>query len=149
MEYVIKKFDELTTNELYAILQLRFHVFVLEQESLYDEVDGKDLQCYHLLGYENGELAAYLRILPCGLSFEEVSIGRFVVRPSFRKNGWGRFIMQEAFRFIQNVMHEDKVRIEGQCYLRPFYESLGFKVTSDEFLDGGIPHYEMLWEKVK
>lgn len=147
MECVLKRFDELTSNELYALLQLRFRVFVLEQESFYDEIDGKDLHCYHMMGYEKGELVGYLRILPQGLSFEEASIGRFVVCKEGRGKGWGKQLMNEAIGFISENLVEKKIRIEGQSYLRKFYESFGFKVTSDEFLDGGIPHYEMLREE--
>lgn len=144
MNYVIKTFNELTTSELYELLALRFHVFVLEQESMYDEIDGKDEVCYHLLGYEDGKLVAYLRILPCGVNFNEASIGRFVVDKEYRKNGWGTFIMNKAIEFISKEMNQSEIRIEAQCYLRKFYEGFGFQVTSDEFLDGGIPHYEML-----
>ena len=146
MECVIKKFDELTTKELYDLLQIRFRVFVLEQKSLYDEVDGRDLNCYHLLGYNNGELVAYLRILPRGLSFNEVSIGRVAVREDSRGYGFGRVIVSKAMDYISNEMKENEVRIEAQSYLKEFYESFGFKQTSEPFLDEGVEHIEMFKE---
>lgn len=146
MECVIKNFDELNTKELYDLLQLRFRVFVLEQKSLYDEVDGRDLECYHLLGYDKGELVAYLRILPRGLSFDEVSIGRVVVREDARAAGLGRKIVTKAIEFITNEMKENEVRIEAQSYLKKFYESFGFKQTSEPFLDEGVEHIEMFKE---
>lgn len=146
MECVIKNFDELNTKELYDLLQLRFRVFVLVQKSLYDEVDGRDLECYHLLGYDKGELVAYLRILPRGLSFDEVSIGRVVVREDARAVGFGRKIVTKAIEFITNEMKENEVRIEAQSYLKKFYESFGFKQTSEPFLDEGVEHIEMFKE---
>lgn len=146
MECVIKKFDELTTKELYDLLQLRFRVFVVEQKCFYDEVDGRDFECYHLLGYKNGELVAYLRILPCGISFEEVSIGRVVVREDVRKSGYGKVILSKAIEFISKEMNENGVRIEAQSYLKKFYEKFGFIQTSDPFDDEGIEHVEMLKE---
>ena len=146
MECFIKKFDELTTKELYDLLQLRFRVFVVEQKCFYDEVDGRDFDCYHLLGYENNELVAYLRILPRGISFEEVSIGRVVVREDVRKAGYGKVILSKAIEFISEEMNENGVRIEAQSYLKKFYEEFGFKQTSEPFDDEGIEHIEMFKE---
>ena len=146
MECFIKKFDELTTKELYDLLQLRFRVFVVEQKCFYDEVDGRDFDCYHLLGYENNELVAYLRILPRGISFEEVSIGRVVVREDVRKAGCGKVILSKAIEFISEEMNENGVRIEAQSYLKKFYEEFGFKQTSEPFDDEGIEHIEMFKE---
>ena len=143
MECVIKKFNELNTKELYDLLQLRFRVFVVEQKCFYDEVDGRDFECFHLLGYENGELVAYLRILPRGISFAEVSIGRVAVREDSRTNGWGKLILGKAMAFISEEMNEKEVRIEAQSYLKKFYESFGFKQTSEPFLDEGVEHIEM------
>ena len=146
MEYVIKSFNELSVSELYEVLRLRFNVFVIEQECIYEELDNKDQASLHFLGYEEGKLVAYLRILPCGISFTEASIGRFVVDPAYRKNGYGRILFEGAIEYITQVWNEKKIKIEAQTYMSKFYESTGFKVTSEPFLDAGIEHVEMLFE---
>ena len=146
MEYVIKSFDELSAKELYEALRLRFNVFVVEQECIYEELDNKDQSSLHFLGYEDGKLVAYLRILPSGVSFKEPSIGRFVVDPAYRKNGYGRVLFTSAIAYITKVWNEKKITIEAQTYMSKFYESTGFKVVSEPFLDAGIEHVEMLFE---
>lgn len=144
MEWKLKWFDEMTTQEVYKILQLRTEVFVVEQQCPYLEVDGKDMECYHLWGEENGEIAAYLRILPAGVSYEEVSIGRVLVKKDFRGQQLGRVIMEKAMRIIEDELKETMIKIQAQSYLREFYGSLGFQAISDEYLDDNIPHIDML-----
>lgn len=145
MKCVIKRFDDLTINELYAIMQLRFEVFVIEQACLYQDIDGKDQKSYHLMCTNaSGELLGYLRILDAGVSYDEVSIGRVVVSEEGRGLGLGRRIMEEAIAFIKTVKQGDSVRISAQAYLLDFYKSLGFDQVSEVYLEDDIPHIEML-----
>jgi predicted GNAT family N-acyltransferase len=136
----------LTTKELYQLLKLRNEVFVVEQDCIYQDCDGKDIHSWHLLEKESGHIAAYLRILPKGISHEEVSIGRVVVDPAFRGKGLARKMLLRAIDFIRYELHENTVRISAQVYLKAFYESLGFEVVSDVYLEDGIEHVEMLYE---
>lgn len=147
MDWQLKAFDELTLKELYAILALRTDVFVVEQECPYPEVDGKDVQSYHLFAQENGEIVAYLRILPSGLSYDEASIGRVVIRASHRGQGLGRPMMQQAIDYIVRVLKEDRIKIGAQAYLEDFYTSLGFEQVSEVYLEDGIPHMDMVYRK--
>ncbi|WP_105125019.1 GNAT family N-acetyltransferase [Streptococcus suis] len=147
MQWEIKAFDQLSLQELYTILTLRTNVFVVEQACPYPEVDGKDPNCLHLLGTDNGELVAYLRILPAGLSYDEVSIGRVVIKPSHRGKGLGRPMMEQAIHYITNEWKENQIKIGAQAYLEKFYQSLGFKPVSEVYLEDDIPHLDMLYSK--
>lgn len=147
MQWEIKAFDQLSLQELYTILTLRTNVFVVEQACPYPELDGKDPNCLHLLGTINGELVAYLRILPAGLRYDEVSIGRVVVKPSHRGKGLGRLMMEQAIHCITNVWKESQIKIGAQAYLEKFYQSLGFEPVSEVYLEDDIPHLDMLYSK--
>jgi ElaA protein len=141
----LKTFNELSVMELYCILQLRAEVFVVEQNCPYLDTDGKDLKCFHLMGYdENGVLIAYSRIVPAGISFKEVSIGRVVSSPKVRNTGAGKALMQKAIEEIKLKYDNVPIRIGAQLYLQKFYESFGFVKTSEEYLEDNIPHIEML-----
>lgn len=142
----IKTFNELTTQELYQIMKLRNEVFVVEQACVYQDCDGKDLDAWHLFHKEDGQIVSYLRILPKGLSYEEVSIGRVVTEPGFRGRGLSRAMMAEAIRFVIHELHEPVIRISAQAYLQQFYKSLGFEAVSDIYLEDDIPHLEMVYE---
>src|SRR5689334_2252161 len=96
INWEIKKFDELTLAQLYVILQLRSEVFVVEQNCVYHDPDGKDQYAWHLMGTENGSLIAYTRIFPASISYDEPSIGRVVTSPSKRKEGLGRELMERS-----------------------------------------------------
>jgi len=147
MDIRVKKFNELTTTDLYDLMALRMTVFVVEQQCIYQDFDGKDKACAHLLLSLEVQLAAYLRILPSGLSYEEVSIGRVVVSPDFRKRKLGRIIMEKALEYIEEIMSESTVRISAQLYLKDFYEGLGFEACGESYLEDDIPHIEMLYQK--
>ncbi|HEM6145777.1 TPA: GNAT family N-acetyltransferase [Streptococcus suis] len=147
MQWEIKAFDQLSLQELYGILTLRVDVFVVEQACPYPEVDGKDPNCLHLLGTDEGELVAYLRILPAGLSYDEVSIGRVVIKSSHRGKGLGRPMMEQAIHFITNEWKERQIKIGAQAHLEKFYSSLGFEPVSEVYLEDGIPHLDMLYTK--
>lgn len=144
IEWKYKHFDELTNTELYSILSLRNKVFVVEQNCIYDDTDDKDLQCWHLSAWQKSNLVAYARVLPAGISFPESSIGRVITNHSHRKNGLGKELMKRAIEKIQTGFNEKKIRIGAQCYLVKFYNQLGFVVDSEEYLEDGIPHVEML-----
>ncbi|WP_421433548.1 GNAT family N-acetyltransferase [Streptococcus suis] len=147
MQWEIKAFDQLSLQEVYSILTLRVDVFVVEQACPYPEVDGKDPNCLHLLGMDNGELVAYLRILPAGLSYDEVSIGRVVIKSSHRGKGLGRPMMEQAIHFITNEWKESQIKIGAQAHLEKFYSSLGFEPVSEVYPEDDIPHLDMLYTK--
>ncbi|WP_105256930.1 GNAT family N-acetyltransferase [Streptococcus suis] len=148
MQWEIKAFDQLSLQELYGILTLRVDVFVVEQACPYPEVDGKDPNCLHLLGTDEGELVAYLRILPAGLSYDEVSIGRVVIKSSHRGKGLGRPMTEQAIHFITNEWKERQIKIGAQAHLEKFYSSLGFEPVSEVYLEDDIPHLDMLYTKL-
>lgn len=147
MDWHIKRFGELTTDELYDILKLRSEVFVVEQNCVYQDMDSRDKISYHLFLEDEEEVIAYLRILPKGVSYPEASIGRVLTKAAYRKKGLSRDMMNKAIDFIMNTMEEKKIRISAQAYLLKFYNSLGFEPVSDIYLEDGIEHMEMLYQK--
>jgi ElaA protein len=147
INWVFKSFDELTTAELYAIIELRNRVFVVEQNCPYQDADYKDQKSFHLMGWKDDELAAYTRIIPQGISYNEASIGRVVTSPDHRGSGIGRQLMQRSIDKAFNQFHCTAIKIGAQVYLKQFYESLGFVQASEEYLEDGIPHIDMLLEK--
>lgn len=148
MELTVKYFDELGLREYHELLKLRCSVFVVEQESPYQEVDDADLEALHLyFRDEDGALAAYARVLPAGVTHPTASIGRVIA--ACRGKGDGRRIMEEALRVAEEELGADVITIEAQVQARGFYEKLGFVQTSDEFDDGGIPHIEMQWRPAR
>ncbi|MCK3942222.1 GNAT family N-acetyltransferase [Streptococcus suis] len=120
---------------------------MLEQACPHPEIDVKDPNCLHLLGTDNGELVAYLRILPAGLSYDEVSIGRVVIKSSHRGKGLARPMMEQAIHFITNEWKESQIKIGAQDHLEKFYSSLGFEPVSEVYLEDTIPHLDMLYSK--
>ena len=143
MEKVIKKFDELTLNELYDILKLRVDIFVVEQNCPYGELDNKDKESIHIFYRENGEITAYLRIIPKFLSYESVSMGRICVNQEFRSRKLGREIVKDAINYIEKDMKEYIITIGAQEYLKDFYASFDFKPVSDIYDEDGIKHLDM------
>jgi ElaA protein len=137
-------FDDLSNKDLYCILQLRSEVFVLEQQCLYQDMDNKDLQSWHLMGNnDKGELAAYARLLPPGLSYDEPSIGRVITSPAVRKTGAGKELMKVALSKCNELFGNKAIKIGAQLYLKKFYESFGFVVSGSVYLEDGIKHIEM------
>ena len=143
MEEVIKKFDELTLNELYDILKLRVDIFVVEQNCPYGELDNKDKESIHIFYRENGEITAYLRIIPKFLSYESVSMGRICVKQEFRSRKLGREIVKDAINYIEKDLKEYIITIGAQEYLKDFYVSFDFKPVSDIYDEDGIKHLDM------
>ncbi len=139
-----KTFQELTTNELYQLLQLRSEVFVVEQDCVYQDIDGKDDKALHVLGFKNDKLVAYTRIFKPGYYFDEASIGRVVVKENERKHQYGYDIMKASIDAIKNTYNETTIKISAQTYLKKFYNNLGFQEVGDGYLEDGIPHIGMI-----
>lgn len=147
MEWKLKKYEELSLDELYEISSARIEVFVVEQKCPYQDLDFKDKNSYHLFAKENGKVVAYVRILEKGISFEEVSIGRVLITKDYRGKGLAREMMLKAIKFIENNLNESEIKISAQAYLIEFYKSLGFKEVSEIYLEDDIPHLDMLYIK--
>ncbi len=146
MEWKLKKFDDLTLDELYGILKLRSEVFVVEQDCVYQDLDDKDQLSYHLFLENDGETVAVSRIIPENVSYEEMSIGRVVVKENFRGQGLSKIMMKKAIDFIVDDLGKSEIRLSGQAYLVDFYEDLGFKKVSDMYMEDNIEHFEFLYE---
>lgn len=149
MEYknMQKRFDELDRRDLYAILALRSAVFVVEQNCVYQDIDGLDELSIHVLfkGKQGSELLAYARIIPPGLVYQgQVKIGRVVVHPDYRHKGLGRKIMHEAILSSREHFGDTPIKISAQTYLQDFYTSLGFEDTGKHYFEDGIPHMAMI-----
>lgn len=147
MRFIYKHFAELSLDELYDILKLRAEIFVVEQDCVYNDLDELDKEGVHQFLYKDGALVAYTRLLQSGTRFPDYSIGRLVVKESERGTGLGIQIMEEAKTYILNEWNAKQIKISAQKYLRKFYEDLGFKVVSEEYLEDGIPHFGMLYKK--
>lgn len=144
ISWSIKKFDELSVHELYAILELRNEVFVVEQNCVFQDTDNMDQLSYHLSGYLNGNLIAYARLIPPSIAYKEMSIGRIVSKPSFRKLGIGRKLVEAAIEEMYSLFGLQPIKIGAQYYLLNFYQSLGFKEIGEIYLLDGIDHIEMI-----
>lgn len=144
MEIKIKCFSELTLEELYQVLQLRSEVFVVEQDCVYQDIDGKDQKALHILGFKNDELIAYTRCFDKEIYFEEASIGRVIVRENERKSSYGHDIFKASIDVIESRFKTSKIKISAQQYLTKFYEFHGFKQTGEGYLEDGIPHIAMI-----
>ena len=147
LKWKLNYFKELSTEELYTILQLRNEVFVVEQNCVYQDADNKDSISFHLSGWNGVNLVAYCRILPPGVSYTEASIGRVVSSPQYRNRGYGKQLMNEAIIHTLAQFECNTIKISAQLYLQKFYEQLGFVKLSDSYLEDNIPHIEMLFSR--
>lgn len=145
MEMDLKKFKDLSVQELYEILRARESVFILEQKCFYQDIDYKDMKAHHLFVQDDSKVVAYLRILDKGISYDEISIGRVLVDKEYRGDGLAKKIMQKAIDFVENNMNETEIRISAQEYLLDFYKSLGFKAETEVYMEDDIPHIEMTY----
>jgi ElaA protein len=143
---LFKHFNDLSADELHDILRLRLEVFVVEQTCIYQDLDGKDKDSIHMVWRDNDQrMIGTCRVLPPGLSYPELSIGRIVTSPSVRGKGLGHQLMREVLAYIQaNYVGSTSIRISAQSHLEGFYQSHGFVTTGKEYLEDGIPHMEML-----
>ncbi len=146
MEFIVKSFDQLTTSELYAILQLRSEVFVVEQDCVYQDIDGKDQKALHVLGFKNNQLIAYTRLFKPADYYEFASIGRVIVKQGERKYGYGHDLIRFSIDTVQNEFSTKTIKIGAQTYLRKFYESHGFQKVGEDYIEDGIPHIYMVRE---
>ncbi len=145
MELTVKHFSQLTRDELFAIYKLRVAVFVVEQQCAYPEVDDADKTAYHLWLSDAGGIQAYLRVLPPHATFDTASIGRVIAVK--RRQGLGGRIVAEGIRAAREKFGAEAITIEAQTYARSLYEKAGFVQSSEEFLEDGIPHIQMVWRK--
>ncbi len=143
---ILKYFDDLTIPELYDILQLREEVFQIEQNCIYKDIDDKDKKSYHLMLYKDAELVAYCRLVPEGISYTGyASIGRVVSKTKYRKEGYGKQLMAKAMEKMMQVFPHLPIKISAQLYLQKFYESYGFVVEGEWYIEDEIPHIAMIF----
>ena len=144
IHWLLKRFDELSPYQLYAILQLRNEVFVVEQNCVFQDADDKDQNSHHLMGFLDNKLVAYTRLVPARIVYEEASIGRVVTSPSVRRNGAGKILMEQSIDSLYSLFGKVPIKIGAQLYLQKFYESFGFVRISDIYLEDGIEHIYMI-----
>jgi len=140
----IRRFEALSTIELYEVLKLREEVFIIEQNCIYQDVDGKDAKALHLFGEYEGEVVAYSRLFKPGDYFDEASIGRVVVKQKFRDRKWGHDLMRESIMAINQYFNENNITISAQAYLEKFYNAHGFTAIGEGYLEDDIPHIRMI-----
>ena len=141
----IKTFNELTVDELYALLRVRSEVFVVEQNCVYQDMDGDDRDAIHMWLTVGDKIVALARVCPAGVHLPTISIGRVITTE--RGKGYGKQIMLAAIDVAVEHFGATSIDIEAQEYAKGFYESVGFKQTSDTFMLDGIPHIKMRWER--
>ena len=144
LDIKVKSFSELSAQELYNLLQLRSEVFVVEQDCVYQDLDGKDQKALHVLGFKNEKIVAYTRIFKPGDYFELASIGRVVVAKNERAFKYGYAIMNASAEAIKKHFKETKIKISAQQYLSNFYQNLGYQQIGEAYLEDGIPHIAMI-----
>ena len=145
IRWTLSTFDDLNVRALYALLQLRAEVFVVEQSCLFQELDGSDVVAMHLQGKVGDELVAYARCFVPGVKYVEASIGRIVTRASHRGNGFGHALVERALVAVTELWGPQAIRIGAQARLATFYESHGFCDARVPYIEDGIDHLEMLW----
>ena len=145
MQILIKKWDDLSINEVQSIFGLRSEVFIVEQECPFQDVDGRDPEADHLLLYKNNILCGYTRIFPKNTYFKEASFGRTVVKKTHRGKGYGHVLVKESLKYLKNK-NERPIKISAQSYLKEFYLSHGFVAKGSEYLEDNIPHIAMFFE---
>lgn len=147
MRWQLKKFEQLELKELYHILKSRMDIFVVEQKCAYPDIDGIDPDCYHLFKKDQGEIVAYARLVPRGVLQDQPLIGRIIVNQDYRKQGYGRELINQAIKIILEDWQESEIMLQGQTYLRDFYQSFGFEAVSEPYLEDGIPHVDLILKK--
>ena len=147
IHFIYKTFDQLTSNELHDMYALRSEVFVVEQDCVYQDIDGNDPKSIHVLGSIEGDLVAYARILDQGLSYADYSsTGRIVVSPVHRAQKLGHALVDFAIKTTQKEYANSRIKISAQAHLEKFYQTHQFKATGEAYLEDGIPHIGMLLE---
>jgi len=148
-QFKIKAFKDLTVDELYAILQLRETVFVVEQNCIYNDIDNIDQACYHLFSEDQNteKIIAYTRLVPANIKFDVPAIGRLISDKNYRGKGLGRALMEKSIEETCRIYNTSVIKISAQTYLLDFYSSLGFKSISETYDEDGIEHVDMVIEK--
>jgi len=144
VDWSFARFAGLTPQQVHDLYRLRADVFVVEQNCVFQDLDGVDPECWHLLGQDGGEIVAYCRLVPPGIKYPEPSIGRVVTATAVRRTGLGRALMREALRRAAELWPGQPIRIGAQARLQGFYEELGFAKASEPYDEDGILHIEML-----
>lgn len=139
-----KSFANLSGAEVYAILRLRNEVFVVEQTCIFQDADNMDQHCYHLMGWVGNDLAAYTRLVPKGVAYNYISIGRVVTSPKYRGRAFGKALMLKSIAKCNELFGVETIKIGAQLYLKKFYESLGFVQAGEVYDEDGIDHIHML-----
>ncbi len=149
MDWNTYHFDELTARKLYEFLKLRVDVFIVEQDCPYHELDDLDQESIHMAYTENDRTLAYARLVPSGVKYEIPSIGRVIVHSEARSRGLAKKLMEKSIDYILMEWNADEIQLQGQVYLKEFYESFGFVPISEEYDEDGIPHVDMKLTKNK
>ncbi len=144
MTWELKTYQDLTKAQLYSMIKERINIFVVEQNCPYPELDDLDQDSFHLFYEVEGEIRAYCRILPKGLKYKEVSIGRVIVKEAYRRQGLASTLIEKAITFVKDELHDTAIKIQAQDHLRQFYGSFGFTPISETYLEDGIPHIDMV-----
>ena len=144
LDIYVKTFNQLSLDELYYLLQLRSQVFVVEQDCVYQDIDGKDKKALHVIGKKDNTIIAYSRIFKPGDYFKEASIGRVVVAENFRHLKYGHQLMVASIKAVEASFSSKKIKISAQKYLENFYNNLGFITSGEPYLEDGIPHIAMI-----
>ena len=147
IRFECRHFNELTPHQLYAILHLRNEVFVVEQNCVFQDADHKDQEAFHFMGWIDNDLAGYTRLLKPGIAYEQMSIGRVVTSPAYRRTGIGRQLMDASIKKCYELFGKGDIMIGAQLYLQKFYGSFGFEQVGEGYLEDGIPHIHMLKSK--
>lgn len=146
MHINIKKFDEFSNTELYAVLKLRAEIFIVEQECAYLDTDDYDQEAIHVCGSIGEELIAYTRLLKPGIKHQGASLGRVITKSNFRRKGYGGAIMAKAIKNCREFWPGFPIRISAQEYLEKFYTDLGFTKLSKPYMEDGMPHIAMVMQ---
>lgn len=153
LDWQWSRFNQLSLDDLYAVVRLREAVFIIEQNCPYPDADGRDPRAWHLLGWEkyDGErkLVAYARVFEPGIRYEEASVGRVVTAPEVRGTGLGKVLMAEALRRIDSLLPGQPVKIAAQRRLEDFYLGFGFRTISAPYEEDGIIHVDMIRERLR
>lgn len=144
IQWILKKFEELSPYQLYALLQLRNEVFVVEQNCVFQDADDKDQHSFHLMGFVDNKLVAYTRLVPPDVIYTDMSIGRVVTSPAMRGTGAGKELMLQSIKYCHHLFGNGTIKIGAQLYLKQFYQSFGFQQVSEVYLEDGIEHIYML-----
>lgn len=144
MEFTVKLFDELSTSDLYEVLQFRSAVFVVEQQCAYQDVDGKDQKALHVLGKLNGTLRAYARCFGPNQYFQEAAIGRIIIHSDSRGQGCGHVLVEKAISVIEDYYQTSHITISAQQHLHDMYYKHGFRQIGESYLEDDIPHIKMI-----